>query len=212
MKKFLIITFILFFFIAAGGAAFFLMTDRLMFQNPALFSRNPKLTYVIGDVRYQTPDSDEWTTAVNGDSLPEGTVLSTGDHSKTDIKFSNEMVIRLSPNSKLVLSTATIRRKIIRLEEGSMYGHFKREFQDQSIKVVTPTAVAGVRGTELGFELMETPQTDPNENAQDTDSDNKVPATAVYAISGIVEVENASLKDSNMLLSFQTMTMIGGNL
>ena len=225
MKKIIIASFLSLIAVIAGGITFMIFTDRLMFQPPALFSHNPKLTYVTGEVKYKTPDSDEWEEAQNGDSLPEGTVISTGKNARADIRFSNDMALRLSSNSKLVLSTATIRRKIIRLDEGSVYGHFKREFQDQSIKVVTPTAVASVRGTELGFELIETTEAEllkSDEESDDAekkgtsgkgekDKPEKIPATAIYAISGIVDVENASVKDSNMLLSFQTQTLIGGD-
>ena len=221
MKKFIITVFSVLFFVIFAGTGFLLYTDRLMFQTPTLFSRSPLVTYVFGKVEYLAPNSDVWEEATNGRSLPEGTVVKTDKNARADIKFSNDMVIRLAGGSKIVLSSATIRRKIIRLEEGSIYGHFKREFQDQNIKVVTPTAVASVRGTELGFELMETDKANLTEQLPEgsketakkdkMEDDEIIPATAIYAISGIVDVENAAVKDSNMLLSFQTQTLIGGN-
>lgn len=188
-------------------------TDRMLFRPPILYSKSAKINFAYGDVTFRPPDLEDWQKASAGLILPEGSTLKTGVDSKADLLFSDSMVVRLAENSELLVSLSNIKNKVIRLDKGSIYGHFKRQFEEQRIQIITPTAVANVRGTELGFEITEIDAPSAENPPQKADKEmgppQKIPATTVYAISGIVDVKNPSIAESEILLSFQKQTLIG---
>lgn len=233
MKKYILFTTA---FVITGVAAtlgYLIFTERLLFRPPILYSDDPLVTYTTGTVKYTPPGVENWQVAKAGVSLPEGFIIRTERGARADIRFSPTIVVRLSPYSVLTISKANIKNKIMGLQKGAMYGLFKREYQDQSIKITTPTSVASVRGTELGFEVFEMPNESKKERkkalleklkARDRKAPedpalteeaqqiaklpDRIPATRVYAVSGIVGVNSLSVPDSELLLSFQTESVI----
>ncbi len=237
MKKSVILSILGLVLLAVAVPGYLIFSNRLILRTPALYARNPMVFFAYGDVRYKKDPSDaEWKKATVGTTLPGGSVVETGPDSRTDIAFTNEMVIRVAENSRFVVNRADIKTKAMELQQGSIYGKFKREYQDQSIIVRTPTAVASVRGTELGFEMGEedysrlqngeeqelknipdkkrtkSPARRSGKETPEVQPPGRIPVTSIYAISGIVEVGSASREDSKILLSYQTRTVVGEDL
>ncbi len=227
MKKIWILITLVVIAVMVSLPTYWILTDRIIVRPPVLVSQEPRVNFTFGKVEKKEPGEKEWSSVIVGMSIPEGTVVRTGDDSNTDIRFADEIVIKVAENSQLLIRQSDIMARVIDLKQGSMYGVFKRDHKDQQIRIHTPTAVASVRGTQLGFETFEkeidTPveEVDIAEGEEKTarDSESKkttdekdeafpsekqlVDATRIYAITGIVEIRNEELPEENLLLSFQ---------
>ena len=205
--KFAVFTSILTILSISTGAIFYLlMTDKLMFRAPMLYSKKTRITFTYGDVSYRENATAKWQKAAVGAELGDGYEIQTQKKSKADIRFSETLGIRIEQETHFVINQSNIYNKDMTLKRGAMIGKFKKEFQDQNIQIKTPTAVAGVRGTELGFEVSEyLPENSSEPNVLQA-------TTLVYVISGIIEVENPQVvKENSMLLSDKSFTKIDQN-
>ena len=210
---------ILFSICLAGSGVFYYLisSNKMVLRSPVLYSRKARITFSYGEVMLLSRSETEWKKAGVGTVLEEGDSIKTGNRSKADLVFNDSMGLRLSENTLLKINHSDIYIKDIMIGRGEVYGSFKREFQDQNIRVHTPTATASVRGTELGFKLIEEKASEPETlSAPKTDDEKLKPetsepvisSTVIYAISGIVEVENPEVKNSNLLLPYQTSIKI----
>lgn len=118
-----------------------------------------KIVYIEGDVRLQKAARAE-EAAVLGQELDENDTLSTGPASQMRVRLYDQSVIRLGPNSRIQLARLAIepyavQKEIsIRLLAGKVWSHVSRLLSSQSrFEVVTPNAVAGVRGTSFEVSL-----------------------------------------------------------
>ncbi|MCR9142289.1 MAG: OmpA family protein [bacterium] len=206
-----------------GGAIFavcvvalfaYILRERIYYRSPILLISAPRITFAAGDVKYREQSSEDWRSATVGSLLATGYEIETGPESAADIRFQSRTALRVKADSHIVLDEATIRGISLRLHRGRFYGQFKRLFQQQRIQVATPTATTYVRGTELGFEVLEVDPADLESatdatNARPADEDTqKIPATLVHALSGIVEVLNPEFEDARTILSYQNSTLV----
>lgn len=164
--------------------------EKLYVRSPLLMMDRPTVTYILGEAELLAEQGEaEWLPIEIGDTLRKGAVLRTGIESSLDIRFSDRTAVRLGPETTISLDEATVRRLSLKVEQGHLFARFERLFKEQEFKVATPTAVAGIRGTELVF---------------DVSSDKAV----ISALSGITEVYNPDLPEKRVLLAFQKRTTV----
>ncbi len=107
------------------------------------------ITFMIGDVTKNN-------AAVQiGDVIKEKDVIQTGAESFCDVKI-GQSLIRVKQKTKIVLATLMrqggIENTAVDLDSGKMLCKPKKLIKSESFMVKTPTAVAGVRGTQFTVE------------------------------------------------------------
>ena len=103
------------------------------------------------------------------------TMIETGPDGWANIEYANGRVVRIMPNTKVVLE-----RDIIYVHSGSSW--FKVEVRSgNQLHIKTPTAIAGIRGTEFVVNVA------------------KDGTTNFQLIEGCVEISDAKKKSSMML-------------
>ena len=90
-----------------------------------------------------------------GDILNQNDIIETGSMSSCDIKIGDSM-IRIKENSKAILAQLLrkdgLENTTLGLDVGKMICKPKKLLKNESFLVKTPTAVAGVRGTNFSVE------------------------------------------------------------
>ncbi len=217
MKRIIIITSIFVFLVIAGFSAYFLITDYILVRSPMLVQVNPKITFITGDAMFRENTEQEWQMAIVGQSLDDGYQVKTEPGARMDIRFHENTAIRLNENTQMTIDYLSIRKMVLNVDNGKMYGKFDKLFKNHELTVKTPTAIAAIRGTELGFDVMEElPQQEKNKsNKRDGKDQTAVPIpeikTMIYSLSGITEVSNPYFKDENVLLSFRNKLLVNEN-
>jgi hypothetical protein len=91
-----------------------------------------------------------------GQQLTAGTELVTGQRSKLNIKFADGSIVSMQPNSTLKLDTLSIYSgggmvdTTLRLQQGKLETEANpKHVQGNKMQIITPTAVAAVRGTKF---------------------------------------------------------------
>lgn len=200
--------------------SFLLYTDIMMVQLPVLVQKNPKITFVIGDATYRKTSSDNWELAIVGQELKYGSEVKTGEKSEVDIRFHGNTAVRISENSVMRIDDISVRKILINLNRGSMFGKFEKLFKDYDITIKTPTTIAAVRGTELGFDVREDReemkrQANKRKDAPDAggqaSDEEPLYMTTVYSLSGITELLNPKFEEQKVLLSYQNRIIIREN-
>lgn len=130
------------------------LTTTLGLAIPAVAApeRLGSITRSTGEVRRSDPGDAEVGVA-SGEPVFRGTLFMTGSDGNVEIKLSGGSIMRIRPNSSLQLSPTKRRRR----KKNSVVLFFGRLWSsvstavggDENYEVSTPTAVAGVRGTEF---------------------------------------------------------------
>src|SRR4030042_4898164 len=219
MKKNILIVLLLFILMGLF-ISFLLYTNKILVQPPVLIHQNPRITFILGNASYRKAGADRWEMAIVGHTLKYGYEVKTNANSEVDIRFHDDMAVRVSENSILKIDDISLRKVLIELESGSLYGKFEKLSKDYDIKIKTPTAIAAVRGTELGFKILEERNENDDQKAKvHTDENKKGDATesqallmtAVYSLSGITEMYNPAYEDQKILLSYQNKLLMKEN-
>ncbi len=211
----------------AGIAAYLMLTDKMMVRLPVLVHEDPKVTFVTGKVHYREEGSEKWNIAIVGEKLKMGEEIRTGENSLIDLRFTSAMAIRITSNSLVSLDSLTIKNMLLKVKKGAMYGKFEKIYKNHKIQVTTPTVVASVRGTELGFSVMEKIEEKEKEKEKDKkkkkkkrkgkasekkpeeeEEQVKIFSSTVYSLSGITEVKNPEVRGKNVLLANQNKVVI----
>jgi len=188
-KLILILILILIAAALAGGVYYLYLKEALMVRNPVLVQDKAVITYMNGEVYFKDSTREEWLEPELGQTLRQGTLLKTGADGELDIRINGESLIRMDRDSVLKLEKFTLKNLNVSLEEGIVYGRFHKLFNEQNLTVRTPTVTAGIRGTDLVFQHI---------NSE----------TTVFALSGITEVYNPEFPADRLLLSFQRKTTV----
>lgn len=108
---------------------------------------------VRGQVRVSLPDGTERALQM-GEQLGSGTVLSTAANSSATLRFADGSSMTLQPAARLSLDTVSVYAgggmvdTRLRLQQGRVeVGANPRRNPDNRLRVITPSAVAAVRGT-----------------------------------------------------------------
>jgi outer membrane protein OmpA-like peptidoglycan-associated protein len=184
---------------------YLLLTEMVMVQLPVLYQKDPRITFVIGNAWYRAPGAS-WEQAIVGQALKPGYEVKTGPDSQMDIRFHDEMAVRVSDNSVVKIEGQTVRNLRLQIDRGALYGRFEKLFKNYGISVKTPTTIAGIRGTELGFEIKEdlkNKKKKPVVKASNEAEETPKRLTTVYSLSGITELYNPRFENEKVLLSYQ---------
>jgi hypothetical protein len=108
--------------------------------------------------------ADKSVQAVSvGQQLTAGTELITGENSKLNIKFADGSIASMQPNSTLKLDTLSMYSgggmvdTKLRLQQGKVETEANpKHLQGNQMQIITPTAVAAVRGTKFRVSTDET--------------------------------------------------------
>jgi len=107
------------------------------------------ISFMIGDVKINSVE------AQIGDIIKQNDDIITGDNSFCDIRI-GESIIRIKAQSSVKISTliknGNIEDTELGLNSGKMLCKPKKLLKDENFMVKTPTAVAGVRGTQFAIE------------------------------------------------------------
>lgn len=152
--------------------------------NQALASQTPagEVGELIGSVAVQRKDATNWIQLRFGDPLLVGDTIQTQANGKVKIIFTDQSVITIGPNTKFRIDASIFRTAPV-AERSSLFTLFSgkaraivsswfNNLSQNKFEVQTPSAVAGVRGTE--FVVL----VDANGNSE------------IVVLEGVVEVYN----------------------
>ncbi|MEQ1661410.1 MAG: FecR domain-containing protein [Thiobacillus sp.] len=110
---------------------------------------------LAGTVRVNMPDVAERALTV-GERLPAGAVVSTGTNSSLTLRFADGSQLTLQPQSRLMMDTLSVYTgggmvdTRLRLQQGRVeVSANPRRTPGSRLQVITPSAVAAVRGTQF---------------------------------------------------------------
>ncbi|MCB1316133.1 MAG: FecR domain-containing protein [Leptospiraceae bacterium] len=135
---------------AALGLSLILMlglTYHLMAEDPVAFAKT-----VEGQVQVQSSDSS-WRALPEGSLIKDGDRIKTGANSRVVIQTRRGIYIRLGANTEAALNdiVAGNRPGTVNLERGNSWYNIEPNSGNQGFQVITPTAVAAVRGTKFSI-------------------------------------------------------------
>jgi len=215
MKKIIIYIVLALVLIGLLFTGYLWFSEQMLVRLPVLVQEDPKITFVMGNSFYKNSENAKWELAIVGTKLKMNSSVKTDKDSLMDIRFHDNMAIRITENSILKIDDHTIKKLTLYVQKGSMYGKFEKLYKNYDINIKTLTTTAGVRGTELGFEITEIEKDKKSrrkkkKKKEDSDESNTLPVTTVYSLSGITELSNPNpeFKDQKVLLSFQNKVVI----
>jgi len=100
-------------------------------------------------------DGSEWNTVATGDEIPIGATVRTKAESSCILKWADGNAVKVAPISITKVEEADRaasgrEKSALSLEKGKVFAHAKKlATPDSSFELRTPTAVAGVRGSDL---------------------------------------------------------------
>lgn len=112
----------------------------------------PRIARLEGEVSYQSSGSLKWQRAVLKKKIRTGDALKTGVDGTVVIAFPDKSQIRIHNESKFGLERYNRREAVVRFGMGLIEGWLRRQ-QPRRFRVVTPSAVATVRGTNFQFQV-----------------------------------------------------------
>jgi hypothetical protein len=110
---------------------------------------------VQGTVEVKAGDAGAWKTVKNGEQAPIGATVRTSANSSCMLNWGGGNAVKVSPLSIVKVAQADKtagggEKSQLDLNQGKVFAHAKKlTTTDSSFSVKTPTAVAGVRGTEF---------------------------------------------------------------
>ncbi|TGN17982.1 lipoprotein LipL45 [Leptospira idonii] len=121
------------------------------------------VVFAVGESSIKHADNTE-EKAQLGISLKTGDNIVTGDNGKVDVQFPDGSSIRISPKSvidfsKLSQNNSGTTDTQIALVSGKVFAKVNKAKKEDNFTVVTPTAIAGVRGTSF---IVESPEGKPS--------------------------------------------------
>ncbi|MDD2717362.1 MAG: FecR family protein [Candidatus Wallbacteria bacterium] len=136
-----------------------LLVIGILFLTQIVYAEDefPNRTFLkekVGMVRVKKAGGD-WVKADDNMDLAIGDMVKTLSNGKAEVVLSGTAVIRVKPDSEFIIpeSKANTKEKVsfIQMIKGTLWAKAKKE--DDSLKVATPNAICGVRGTEFIIEV-----------------------------------------------------------
>ena len=131
------------------------MQLRMPLRWLAVKQAQAKLTAISGDVQIQ-PVNGAWRQAQPGEAVQTGQQIKVGINSSARLQFADASELVMQPQSALVMDTLSVYAggymvdTQLRLQAGRVEVHANPQGrQGQKFEVITPAAVASVRGTQF---------------------------------------------------------------
>ncbi len=118
-------------------------------QDSALEARLTSVTGTVYLHLHGQPDGD-YIQAQAGASLEEGDVVRTGDDGSAEVTFQGPSVVDLTPNTDFAVKSLAPDDAEFDLGLGTLIAKIQHLLEGRQLRFATPTAIAAVRGTELG--------------------------------------------------------------
>lgn len=123
-----------------------------------------RIALVSGHVVIVHADSKQEYPALKGVSLYKGDTLTTSSKSRISIRLNDESIIIMGPDTKLTLSRSIydpdkrIRATFLKMTIGKARFWVKKliDYKHSDFRIKTPTAVAGVRGSDFTVFITDT--------------------------------------------------------
>ncbi|MBK8394724.1 MAG: FecR domain-containing protein [Leptospiraceae bacterium] len=117
-----------------------------------------KITFVIGDVKLKSETNAVGVKPEVGALLSNGDTLITGEKSTIDLEFSHGSNLRIKSNTeiaikRLIENNGTLTEEVS-LKKGMLVANVTKKKQSDNFNIVTPTVIAGVRGTRFLVEVI----------------------------------------------------------
>jgi hypothetical protein len=137
---------------ALAGAGVLWAQDQAPAGGVAAAEREARLTQVDGTVyiHLHDQDDDQFVRAQADAGVETGDMIRTGDDGSTELTLDGQSVIEINPNSDFIVNSLAPERTEFYVGIGSILAKIKHLVEGESMEYRTPTAVASVRGTELG--------------------------------------------------------------
>jgi len=163
--------------------------QKLVLSSPFRVMKNPLVTWSVPEAEASRRGDGLWTAVETGDSLKESQSVRTGSEGNVDIRFDGGTLVRVAGDSLVSIDDISLQKVDLRVEQGRLISRFNKLTGRENHRVVTPSAVCGIRGTELVFDVT------PGE-------------TVIYGMSGHTEVASADGPAAPVLLGFQQKTSV----
>lgn len=115
-------------------------------------THSAQVVYLKGKAWSTSPGSLDRKTVRLNQTLQAGDQIRTSSHSSITLKLNEKVTIKVQENSKFFIPKRSSSKKIsqrLDLAFGNLWFSVKKLFQGEKFEVKTPTATAGVRGTEF---------------------------------------------------------------
>ncbi|MCK6601418.1 MAG: FecR family protein [Bacteroidetes bacterium] len=110
------------------------------------------ITRVYNEVKVK-PEKGAWKEAKRADKLTNGDNIKTGEKASAVVKFLDGSILRIRPNSELVVysdRSGTKINKNVQIDVGQI-GFDVRKRKEENFSFSSPTSVASIRGTDGGY-------------------------------------------------------------
>ncbi len=144
----------------AAILSFSLLLLLVVSVNQAIAKGNASLSKVKGDVSvFKQGKPESFKGSVGMQLFAGDEIVTTGRKSLADISFPNGDLVRVMPNSKLIIKVADFKKKTssirMKLLSGKIFNVVRKLKKESKYEVETRVAVAGVRGTVWSAETSE---------------------------------------------------------
>jgi hypothetical protein len=131
-------------------------------EQVAQASKDARITFLMGDVKIKAASGSENTKPKIGTLVAMNDVVITSNKATADIEFGDGNTLRIKSNTEVVIRKLiygdTAVDEEVYLKKGVLVAEVKKKKQNDSFNVMTPTVIAGVRGTKFQVSF------DPNAN------------------------------------------------
>ncbi len=105
------------------------------------------VTFLKGNVEQKS--TGDWMAIKANDVLPANSLVRTGKDGVIDLSVFGQAGIRLLGGTEFNLNSLQKDKIFVKVDDGNILVKVGKLFKGSSVSVITPTAVAGVRGTEF---------------------------------------------------------------
>ncbi|MBU1600008.1 FecR family protein [bacterium] len=129
----------------------FLLCVMGMALSQAVFSEefSYKLTFIMGSVEARK-GTETWRKAILNSILLPGDDLRTGPGSEAELRDADKSIIKLKENTQLTITRFDSEESVFKVLAGRIWMRMMRlKYGNMKASINTPTAVAGLRGTEF---------------------------------------------------------------
>lgn len=170
---------------------------------------NSKIAFfskVVNNVEKKSPEKD-WAKASKGDMLYSEDQVQTKANSIAIIKFLDNSMLRILPNSKLLMRGIRNKNRENRIDEQGTIGFDVKKLQNQEFTFTSPTSVASIRGTlglfirqnEVDILILKSGTVNLKNLKSDKDNDVNAGEIGMSYPDGKLEVRKATPEESNQV-------------
>ncbi|MBI5804976.1 FecR domain-containing protein [candidate division TA06 bacterium] len=118
-----------------------------------------KVSFVVGDVKTQKPEKNDWKKVTFDQPLAAGEKVKSTEDARAEIAFSDGSIIRVDANTQLAIEELSKSPKkglsaSGKVWSGKVWANVNKVSKKSKFELESPTAVAAVRGTVYRMTVM----------------------------------------------------------